>query len=64
VNLTPAITELGKNMVLSGISLCLYDKEVVNQADIENNFYISNEGLGKEVRNDYNFSGRKLLGNH
>jgi hypothetical protein len=51
VGLTPAVSELGKNIVLSGISVYLLDfGHIVDEMDYENNFYISFNDIGKEVK--------------
>ena len=54
INLTCAITELGKNLLLAGINLYLYDKDnsgkkrLVTKDDINSNFFLSSQDLNKE----------------
>jgi hypothetical protein len=55
INLTSVITELAKNLILSGVSLYLYDKKndsetLITEKDIETNFFISEEEIGKNVK--------------
>jgi molybdopterin/thiamine biosynthesis adenylyltransferase len=50
MDLCPVMTELAKNLILSGINLLIYDKNdigdnLVNQQDIGNNFFLSEEDL-------------------
>lgn len=58
INLTSANTELAKNLVLSGLSLDFYDKnlnsntaKLVEANDTKNNFYLNFNDIGKEVIN-------------
>ena len=45
---TPAMTELCKNIILSGAGICLYDKGIkIEQKDIENNFVFNINDIGK-----------------
>lgn len=46
INLTPALFELGKNLILSGTKLTLFDdQKKVNEQDIRDNFFLSNKNL-------------------
>ena len=50
INLTSSITELAKNLVLSGVSLLIYDDQsVVDNSDIETNFFLSQDDIGNKV---------------
>jgi hypothetical protein len=54
INLTSNICELAKNLILSGVSLYLYDKCngsecLVNDIDIQSNFFLSDEDIGNSV---------------
>ena len=58
INLNSSITELAKNLALSGINLILYDPQdissqgkpkLINEDDIKNNFILNNQTLYKEV---------------
>lgn len=52
INLTPAVTELAKNLILSGTQLILYDDEtIVTENDINNNFFLNSEDLNKNKSN-------------
>ena len=52
INLTPALTELAKNLILSGTKLILYDDEtIVTENDINNNFFLNSEDLNKNKSN-------------
>jgi len=52
INLTPAITELAKNLILIGTQLILYDDEtIVTDNDINNNFFLNSEDLNKNKSN-------------
>ena len=45
---TPAMTELCKNIILSGAGICLYDKGIkIEQKDTENNFVFNIKDIGK-----------------
>ncbi len=46
-----AITELAKNLILSGVSLYLYDKEneidnLIDMNDVNSNFFINEDDIG------------------
>ena len=56
INLTSNICELAKNLILSGVSLYLYDKCsgsecLVSDEDIQSNFFLSEEDIGHSVIN-------------
>ena len=54
LNLTSSVTELAKNLILSGVNVYLYDKNKkkknikVKDGDINSNFFLSKADLGKE----------------
>ena len=48
INLSPMITEVGKNLLLSGCKLILFDdNSVITDYDVKNNFFINKKYLGK-----------------
>ena len=52
INLTPAVTELAKNLILSGTQLILYDDEtIVTENDKNYNFFLNSEDLNKNKSN-------------
>ena len=56
INLTSCITEIARLFVIGGFNIYLYDKEVINENDIKNNFFVKEDDLGKN-RSDviYNY---------
>lgn len=59
VNLNTVITELAKNLLLSGININLYDKseqgeenisqnKLVSEQDVNNNYFLNNSHIGLE----------------
>ena len=47
VNLTPSSTELCKDLLLSGISLLIADKELVSTENVKGNFFLCEKDLNK-----------------
>lgn len=59
INLNTVITELAKNLLLSGININLYDKcehqsegesqnKLVSEQDVNNNYFLNNSHIGEE----------------
>jgi ubiquitin-like 1-activating enzyme E1 A len=55
INLNTVITELAKNLLLSGINIHLYDKvgdeglnRLITEEDVKNNYFLNNSHLGLE----------------
>ena len=47
-NLTPSITELAKDLLLSGVSLILFDdNSIINELDTEINFFFNSDDINK-----------------
>ena len=47
INLTSCVTELARLLILAGFNIYLYDKEIINENDIKNNFFLKENDLGK-----------------
>ena len=47
INLTSSITEIARLFILGGFNIYLYDKEIINENDIKNNFFLKENDLGK-----------------
>ncbi len=47
INLNSCITEIAKILINKGFNIYLYDKEKVSQKDINNNFFLEKNDLGK-----------------
>jgi len=42
-------SELGKNLVLSGANVTIIDEALINDEDIDTNFFFGKADLGKDV---------------
>ena len=47
INLTSCVTELARILILAGFNIYLYDKEIINQNDINNNLLLNENDIGK-----------------
>ena len=47
INLTSSMTELARLLIIGGFNIYLYDKEVINENDINNNIFLKKSDLGK-----------------
>ena len=47
INLTSSMTELARLLILGGFNIYLYDKEIINENDINNNMFLNKSDLGK-----------------
>ena len=56
INLTSSVTEVARLLITAGFNIYLYDKEIINENDINNNLFLQKSDLGK-IRMDsiYNY---------
>ena len=47
INLTSCVTELARILILAGFNIYLYDKEIINENDINNNLLLNENDIGK-----------------
>ena len=47
INLTSCVTELARLLIIGGFNIYLYDKEIINENDINNNMFLKKSDLGK-----------------
>ena len=47
INLTSCVTELARLLILAGFNIYLYDKEIINENDINNNILLNESDIGK-----------------
>ncbi len=47
INLTSCMTELARLLIIGGFNIYLYDKEIINENDINNNLLLNENDIGK-----------------
>ena len=48
INLTSSMTELARLLIVGGFNIYLYDKETINENDINNNIFLNKSDFGKK----------------
>ena len=56
INLTSSMSELARLLIIGGFNIYLYDKEIINENDINNNIFLKRSDLGKNrLETIYNY---------